>query len=371
MRKSDYNLAITICTGEDILLFSSIINLLTKLEVNYLIIDISEEKGWFRKGSQYLSLDYKKPDLSVKFDLNKLDRMKRQISKFLIDNEIDINIIHGNSVGAIISSSESMKNNIVTVNLDAGIRYEGDIEYRVISDYLSNYNLTSLPSATKNLIEEGFNPSGIKLIGHPISDMVQQVENEAITKSSILEELDLAKDNYIASIIYDIQSSNSIDNLIKYSKNELPIIISISKDIENKLFSDDKYIKYMMDYDVTFIEPLDVIDLIALIRNSKFVISDLDYVCLISAILRKPSIYLRGNYFRPELINGGWVKNFSPKDVSIKPWKVNRTALNVLGGGTVAERFLDLVDTIFKLKSHPKPPKMPKNVRLKFKRWIV
>lgn len=369
--KNEYNIALTICTGEDILFFSSIINLLTKLNINHLIIDISEEKGWFRKGSQYLSLNYRRPDLSVKFDLDELDNMKSQISDFLIDNNVNINIIHGNSVGAIISSSESIKNGIVTLNLDAGIRCEGCIDYRILSDYLSNYNLTSLPSATKNLIDEGFNPSSIRLVGHPISDMVQQIEDEAVAKSSIMEELDLIREGYIASIIYDKESASSIDMLVNRSREELPVIISVSKDIENKLVSEDKYIKYMMNYDVTFIEPLDVIDMIVFLKNSKFVVSDLDHVCLISAILRKPCIYLKGNYFRPELVSGRWIKSYSGQKELITSWNVNQTALNLLGGGTVAERVVDFINIIFKSKYVPKPPKMPGNIKMKFKEWII
>lgn len=365
----DVNVAITISKGEDILTFAGLADLFSKLQIKYYIIDISEEKGWFSKGVHYLVLDYRRPDLSVKFNMEGVKDMREEIADFLVNEEIHINLVHGSSFGALLSLSTSVDNDIISINVDAGLRFDNE-DLNKIADYLSNYNFTSLPSATKLLLNEGFSPESIRLTGHPMCDTIVQVEGKAAKKSKILEELEIKKNEYVSMILYNINSMEYIDKIGAIHSDTLPIIVSTSRDVESKLRVDELYYKLMAKYDLMFIEPLDIIDLLFLLKNSRLIYTDTDHICIISSILKKPCIYLGSKYPRNELVEGGWIKTFQEGGLNrVISWEINSSALNLLGI-QVAERIYDIVREITFSKRVPRPPTIPKHLRRKFDRWL-
>lgn len=362
-------MAVVICKGEDVLMFAGLIDLLKKLSIPHYIVDISEEKGWFRKGSMYLSLDYGRPDLSIEFKPSDVGGMRRRLGEFLEGNDVRVVVVHGASLGALLAASEASSRAIPVVNVDAGLRGCRDAKLRSAADHLANYNVTSLPSALRNLLSEGFSQSSVKLVGHPATDAIRRLSSE-LGKSTILGELGLEEGGYVAGIIHDPSSIAYVGGIAEKAPEETPLVLSLSKDVEADLTREGKYVDYQMDYNVMFVEQLDIVDAVALIRGSRLVITDVDYACVAAAMLRKPAVYVGDAYPRPELISGGWVKTIDSVGGSLEAWSVERAASSVLGRGLVSEAIMDVLSEALRSTKRPSPPEMPRDVAEEYKGWV-
>jgi len=340
-------IAILIGLMEDVLVFAPILNLFSRLGIEHRLIDVSEERGWFLKGSQYLALDYKKPDLSIKYDPEDTQKMKSDLQEFLTNEEIDVLLIHGKSYSSILAASVATNNNIEVLNIDAGLRtynINDDSEIiRQIADCLSTHHLTALPSATKNLLNEKYSNNIIKLVGHPLSDLIAQYLGKAKNMSTIIDELDINKEDYYAIIINHKGSVNKLLDTISLISDEKPAIILISKSVRSHLEELDKYYKLMMEFDISFVEPLDYIDHLTLLDGSYKVITDTDYFAVESSILRKVCLYLEEFFGRSELKDGGWVYEYTEKDNFMSFSGKIKSADTLLGGGIVSEKILDYI----------------------------
>jgi predicted glycosyltransferase len=123
----------------------------------------------------------------------------------------------------------------------------------------------------------------------------------------------------------------------------MPIIVPIDPDLRVKLEEEDKYIKYMMDYDILFTESLDYIDHLSLLYHSKYIYTDNDVVAIESSVLSK-SVYFLGDYFRAELIDGGWVYNFrEDKRIMDNETRARGSSLELLGGGLASENIVNKI----------------------------
>jgi UDP-N-acetylglucosamine 2-epimerase len=296
-------LAFALSIRSEIYTVAPVIMRLSKLNYPFSIIDISEEKGWFDKGKQYLSLDYPKPTISIEFEPDEADKMREALVEFLLDNEIELIIISGVSLSSLLTISTCNRMGIATLRIDSGVRsYEMRDRkelLRQLVDQFASIHFTSLPTSTKNLLDEGVNSENIFLTGHPIADLVIRYIDESLNSSSILEELDIERNGYLLMYVDDRESLNYLDQIIKHSQDtHLPLIVPLTTELMRRLEEEDKYINYMMEYDVLFIESLDYIDHLALIYHAKQIFSDSDVVAMETSVLNKRCIFLGGDYYR-------------------------------------------------------------------------
>jgi|Deesub1362B_J571_1020462.scaffolds.fasta_scaffold00003_282 UDP-N-acetylglucosamine 2-epimerase (non-hydrolysing) len=333
---------------DEIYTLASVLMQLSRANFPFSVIDISEEKGWFEKGKQYLTLEYPKPNHSIKFRLESIDDMKNELMEFIINNEIDLVITCGASYSSLLAVTTCNEIGVTSINIDSGVRsYNISDKNEVLRQLIDQYasiRMTSLPTSTHNLINEGIEPNTIFLTGHPIADLVIRYIDRSLNSSTIHNELDIEKRKYIMLYIDRDSSLPYIDKIINITQNnEMPIIVPIDPDLRVKLEEEDKYIKYMMDYDILFTESLDYIDHLSLLYHSKYIYTDNDVVAIESSVLSK-SVYFLGDYFRAELIDGGWVYNFrEDKRIMDNETRARGSSLELLGGGLASENIVNKI----------------------------
>jgi UDP-N-acetylglucosamine 2-epimerase len=350
-------LAFALSVKSEIYTLAPVIMKFSKLNYPYSIIDISEEKGWFDKGKQYLSLDYPKPTVSIGFEPSNIEEMRESLTEFLLDNEIELVVVSGVSLGSLLTVSTCSNIGIPTVKIDAGVRsYEVSDkkeQLRQLIDRFTSIYLTSLPTSTKNLLDEGANAETIFLTGHPIADLVIKYVDHSLKSSDILDELDIERNKYLLMYIDEIASLHLLDEIIKFSqKAELPLIVPLTSELMKRLEDEDKNIKYMMDYDVLFIESLDYIDHLSLLYHAKQIFTDIDIVAIESSVLNKKCIFIGSGYYRNELLEGGWITNYNKSELSIEVEAESKgSSIQLLGGGEAAE---NIAEKILNMKIPPK-----------------
>jgi hypothetical protein len=276
---------------EHIILNASIYHLLRRKGYRVYLYDVMEETGWFEKGVQYITLDYDRAVESINPEEEDF------LDKLFEDSELDIVIFQGYSYYLLKLAKFAKAYRIPILHIGSGLRsyYPSEGEYiRQLVDHLTPYHATYLPKHTKNLIDEGFNPKYIKLIGYPGLDIIDKYLSSADVKSSILDEMGLEPEDYIYFELENVDTIKYIDEIKKFSEDTGEyLIISLSKESKRYLVDNEEYMSIMEKYDITFVELLDYLDHLKIMSNAKALFTDKEWIAVEGLFLKKPtSIFL-------------------------------------------------------------------------------
>jgi len=203
---------------------------------------------------------------------------------------------------------------IAVYHLEAGNRsfdenVPEEINRRLI-DHVSTFNLPYSEPARRNLLTEGIHPRFICLSGSPLPEIIIHF-SEAIAKSEILNELQIASGQYFVVSAHrqeNVDSSSRLEKLLvslnllseHYSK---PIIFPVHPRTRKKLTG----LGVALNPLVTQIEPLGYFDYLELQKKSMCVLSDSGTVSEESAILGFRAVTIRDSMERPELLETGGI----------------------------------------------------------------
>lgn len=179
---------------------------------------------------------------------------------------------------------------------------------RKISDHISDINLTYTEHSRRYLLSEGFRKDHVFVTGSPLFEVLNKnIQN--IQNSTILQKLNLEKNNYIVvsahreenidlddNFLYLVQSLNAVAE-----KYNMPIIFSThprtKKQIESKNIQFHKLVISM--------PPFGFFDYVFLQQNSFCVLSDSGTISEESAMMKFPAVSIRTSTERPEAIDAG------------------------------------------------------------------
>lgn len=179
-----------------------------------------------------------------------------------------------------------------------------EINRRLI-DHVSTFNLPYSEPARRNLLAEGVNPRFICLSGSPLPEIIGHF-SEAIDKSEILDELQIASGQYFVASAHrqeNVDSSTRLEELLsslnmiseQYSK---PIVFPVHPRTRKKLAGTSVALNPL----VKLIEPLGYFDYLHLQKHSLCVLSDSGTISEESAILGFRAVTIRDSMERPELL---------------------------------------------------------------------
>ena len=179
---------------------------------------------------------------------------------------------------------------------------------RKISDHISDINLTYTENSRRYLLSEGFRKDHVFVTGSPLFEVLNTFKKQ-ISKSSILEKLNLIKNKFFVISAHREENIDLGDNFLKLvetincvaDKYKLPIIFSTHPRTKNKINSS----KIKFHPLVKNIEPLGFFDYVNLQMNSFCVLSDSGTISEESSMLRYPAISIRTSTERPEAIDAG------------------------------------------------------------------
>ena len=185
-----------------------------------------------------------------------------------------------------------------------------EINRRII-DHIADFNLVYTEHARRHLISEGLPHRRIYLTGSPMFEVLHYYL-EKIKASSILSQLQVARNAYFVVSIHREENVDNPDNLANilaslkriYAFYQLPIIISTHPRTRNKLKSLNP--NYEADYPyLQFLKPFGFLDYVFLQMNARCVISDSGTISEESSILKFPAISIRKSMERPEAQDTG------------------------------------------------------------------
>jgi len=253
----------------------------------------------------------------------------------------DFVFVYGDTNSTIAGAIASKKTPIKLVHIESGLRSH-NIEMieeinRILTDQMSDILCCPTKSSYDNLKEEGLNGY---FVGDVMLDSIIHYSKEDYNK---------IKDDYILATIhrsYNIKSTEKINNILdklnilgKKKRILIPIHPHTLKIQKQSNISLSKY------KNIEFIDPVNYIDMISLIKNSFFVITDSGGVQKESFFLKKFCYVLRKETEWTDILDLGWSILIELDDIENIEFKEqpNIHDTSLFGDGHASEKILEIV----------------------------
>ncbi|MFO7940130.1 MAG: UDP-N-acetylglucosamine 2-epimerase (non-hydrolyzing) [Bacteroidales bacterium] len=239
-------------------------------------------------------------------------RMLESIEQILMKEKPSAVVVYGDTNSTLAGALAAQKLHIPIAHIEAGLRSFNmrmpEETNRVLTDRISSWLFCPTDKAIENLQNEGYENLNTQIIrsGDVMQDASLYYKDKAEQQSSIIKDLSLRKDNYILCTMH---RQENIDNPIKLKKitsvlNQLnhqsQIVLPLHPRTKKALLAQNINLKF------TTIEPVGYLDMIQLVSNSKFVMTDSGGVQKEAFFFHKYCLTMREETEWTELVEGGF-----------------------------------------------------------------
>lgn len=257
-------------------------------------------------------------------------KMLEGLEKIYLIEQPDAVLVYGDTNSTIAGALAAIKIHIPVIHVEAGLRSFNkampEEVNRIACDHMSTLLFTPTKAGLKNLEKEGFNIHAtgkasandpkVLLCGDIMFDNSLHFSELSELRSTLLEELSLKSDAYILVTIHRDSNTDVAENLqqIFSALNEiressgLKIVLPIHPRTKSKLEEQlpaDLYASLNADPGFMIIPPAGFLDIIALEKNAKMIITDSGGLQKEAFFFQKPCIILRPQTEWVEIVENG------------------------------------------------------------------
>jgi len=304
-----------------------------------------------RKPDYFLKLTHSEPVV-------RMSEILKQLSKILLKIKPDSLIVEGDTNSALASTITGLKCNIPVCHIEAGLRsYDWRMpeeHNRICMDNISELLFAHSKNSQRILKDEKVHGK-IYVTGNVSIDAVQQYADLAEKNSKIKKDEDFA--------LVTLHRSENVDNKSELSsilrgllQSKIKLLFPVHPRTQKRLKQFGFYSKLKNSKNITMIPPVGYFEILDLMRQSKFIISDSGTIQQESTAprLRKKVIVLRKTTDRPEAIKLGYSElvGTKTKDIlrainrNIKDPKIP-TRASPYGNGKAAEKIFKILSKQF------------------------
>lgn len=323
---------------------------------NEIIIHTGQHYNENMSGQFFKDLNIPEPDYNLGIGslshAEQTAQILKELEKVFLKELPDAVIIFGDTNTTLAGALTSVKMQIPTIHIEAGLRSFNKIMpeevNRILADRASDYLFVPTKTAMKNLEREGMIEKSF-LTGDIMVDAIDY-QIESASSSNILKKLSLTSNEFI---LLTLHRPYNVDDISK-----LEVILNSLSKIDSKIvFPVHPRTKKNIDRlniknnsNILFTEPLGYLDFICLEINSNKIITDSGGIQKEAYILKKPCITLRPETEWTETVDEGWNillnplgKNFTDNVNSFSTPKNQ----NMVFGKVVADNMINVIDKIF------------------------
>jgi UDP-GlcNAc3NAcA epimerase len=257
-------------------------------------------------------------------------KMIEGLESIFLAEKPDAVVVYGDTNSTIAGGLAAAKIHIPVVHIEAGLRSFNKAMpeelNRIACDHFSTLLFTPTSTGLENLKKEGFSASinskatidlpNVYQCGDIMFDNSMYFSEISDEKSTILQINDLVKDNYVLCTIHRDSNTDIAANLnsifkalihISESKN-LKIVLPIHPRTKGKmeaLLDSDLLLKIKNSATILIIPPAGFLDIIALEKNARIIISDSGGLQKESFFFQKPCVILREQTEWIEIVENG------------------------------------------------------------------
>ncbi len=260
-------------------------------------------------------------------------KMIEGLEEILIAEQPDAIVVYGDTNSTLAAGVAASKLHVPIVHIEAGLRsYNKKMPEevnRIMCDHASTLLFSPTKAGIENLIKEGFkttnlqpytmNNPGIFHCGDIMYDNSLHFSKLSDQQSTVLDDNDIEKDKFVLSTIHRNDNTDIPERLSGIFEAILEIIenhnISFVLPLHprtNKLLkqntSAELYLNIKSEKRLKIIPPVSFLDMIALEKNAKIIVTDSGGVQKEAFFFKKPCVILRPETEWVELVSCGAAK---------------------------------------------------------------
>jgi len=287
-----------------------------KTEIEEIIVHSGQHYDVNMSDIFFQTLNIKKPDYNMNIGSASHGEMTGKImiefEKIVQKENPDMVLVYGDTNTTLAGAIVASKLKIPVAHIEAGIRQEPkdmpEEINRVLTDKVSNLMFCASEISVENLKKEN-QTKGVHFTGDVMYDLYKKLEDKFSYEK--YEELKLKKENYILMTMHRDFNVDKKEKLEKISQQiekiskETQIIFPIHPRTKKRIkeFGLEKHYEK-----VKTIEPLDYLNLMGLVKNSKKVVTDSGGPQKEAYFAKKQAIVIMPDTGWRELTNIGWNK---------------------------------------------------------------
>lgn len=264
----------------------------------------------------FKELNIKKPDYNLGVGSGthayQTAKIMEKFEPIVLKEKPKLIIVVGDVNSTLAASLVASKLNISLAHIEAGLRsFDRNMPEeinRLLTDQLADYLFITELSAIKNLLNEGISRKKIFFVGNIMIDSIQNNKNKIKSKKDILKQYGLISKKYA---VLTLHRPSNVDNgkllkklfdIFKIISKKITIVFPIHPRTKKQI---SKILNKNYNFNIKIIEPLGYLEMLFLILNSLFVMTDSGGIQEETTFLGIPCLTLRKNTERPITVDIG------------------------------------------------------------------
>ncbi|MEY2898327.1 MAG: hypothetical protein RL138_380 [Bacteroidota bacterium] len=237
-------------------------------------------------------------------------QMLEGIEKILVAEKPDAVLVYGDTNSTLAGALAAVKLHIPVAHVEAGLRSFNmrmpEEVNRILTDRISNWLFCPTQTAIDNLVNEGYQHIGIPMlnVGDVMYDAAMYYATMSEERAQVAKQF--AKDSFVLCTLHRAENTDNIENL----KSILAALNQICKEVNIVLPIHPRtrqiIAKNNLQVDFTMIDPVGYFDMIELLKNCRFVMTDSGGLQKEAYFFAKHCITLREQTEWVELVNNGF-----------------------------------------------------------------
>lgn len=258
------------------------------------------------------------PPVSENFNINQGQHgaqtggMLIEIEKDLLENTPDALMVYGDTNSTLAGALAASKLHIPVIHIEAGLRSFDrkmpEETNRVLTDHVSSMLLCPTDASIQNLSNEGIS-EGVHLVGDVMELVMRNLVPAEPLKDRVFDAADWNKENFFLATLHRAENTDSADKLLSLlnalDSLDTDVVFPVhprTKACIDRLGWQSKSGRFYM------IEPQGYMQMLALIQQSKMVLTDSGGLQKEAAWSRTPCVTLRDSTEWVETVGLGWNK---------------------------------------------------------------
>lgn len=230
------------------------------------------------------------------------------VEDLLVEHEPAVVLAQGDTNAVLSTAIAASKLPVTFGHVEAGIRsFDWSMPEeinRIVADRVSNVCFAPTDDAAACLADEGID-EGVFVTGNTIVDACREHLRIAEAESSVLADLGLSADEYVAATIHRPRNTDDHDRLERIVDAldgcDVPAVLPAHPRTRQELSAID----FEPTGNLQIVDPLDYPDFLKLEANARVIVTDSGGIQEEASILEVPCLTVRPNTERPETIEAG------------------------------------------------------------------
>lgn len=248
-------------------------------------------------------------------------RMLEAVERIVVETRPDWVLVYGDTNSTLAGALAAAKLHVPVAHVEAGLRSFNrkmpEEVNRVLTDHVSTLLFAPTTVAVENLRREGVAEKSVQLVGDVMYDATLIYRGVSEEKSRILEQLNLAKGEFVLATMHRAENTDCpqrlkaiVKALVRLSE-ETPVVFAVHPRTRNALARE-----LLWDHAASalrVIDPVGYLDMLQLESHARLIVTDSGGMQKEAFFCRTPCVTLRDETEWVELVDLGWNQLASPE----------------------------------------------------------